>query len=281
MTDLVRSLPAAALRQRRLRHGLALPIAHRGLFEPGRLPENSMGAFALAIEKGLAMECDVRLDAVGDVAVFHDDMLERLTEGVGRFANTPVADVAHLRLQGTSYGIPWLRELLANIAGRVPLVVELKSFGAEGWHTDGRLERAVVEALQGYEGVVLLKSFNPHSVTTLLDLDHNWPVGQIACAMVGDGDFGFLSNEEALRLTHLDTDAARGAHFISYGIADLSYELRFASAHADKPWMTWTVRTPDQMNKALRLGCQVIFERGVLGEVLDLLKTLAPQEPSL
>ena len=256
------------LRLRRLRHGFALPVAHRGLFEPGQAPENSLEAFRAALDLGFAMECDVRLDAAGQVRVFHDDALERLTDGVGEFAAVPVDELAALRLQGTSSHVPLLRELLELNGGRTPVIIELKSFTEEGWDISGCLEAAVLAVLGSYGGVALLKSFNPHTVSALLAADHAWPVGQISCGMSRDGDFGFLGHDEARQLSRLETEAARGAHFISYGIADLDEGLRFGSIHGEKPWMTWTVRTRAQFEKAAAMRCQVIFERGVLGDVL-------------
>lgn len=251
-----------------LRRGFAKPIAHRGLFERHRFPENSLEAFLAARDCHFAAECDVRLAADGDVYVFHDDGLERLTGASGDFGSASKDDVAALKLQGTASHVPKLSELLDVAGSDLALVIELKSFSHAGWDTSGRLEARVLEVLQGFQGVALLKSFNPHSVENLLRAAHPWPVGQIACSMRQDGDFPFLHEEEARRLSRLETDAAYGAHFISYGIADLDEGLRFSPRHGQKPWMTWTVRTPEQLVKAASLRCQVIFERPVLEQVL-------------
>jgi glycerophosphoryl diester phosphodiesterase len=245
------------------------PIAHRGLFIPGLSPENSLAAFRAALDFGFGMECDVRLSGDGLVCVFHDETLERLSDGVGVVSEVPFGQLRANRLQGTSEGIPLLQDLLALVAGRCPLVIELKSFDAGGWHVDGALEEAVVKALSGYRGPVVLKSFNPHSVGCLIDLQAAWPVGQISCRMEADGDFAFLSTTEAQALAALETDAARRAHFISYGIGDLDDGLRFRSEHAAKPWMSWTIRTPGQLAKAAQMRCQFVFERTVLQEVLE------------
>ena len=50
------------------------PIAHRGLFDKTH-PENSLGAFEMAIQNGYAIELDVQLLSDGTVVVFHDEIL--------------------------------------------------------------------------------------------------------------------------------------------------------------------------------------------------------------
>jgi glycerophosphoryl diester phosphodiesterase len=61
---------------------VARPIAHRGLHDLSRgLVENSIGAARAAVAHGYGIECDLRLSRDGKVFVFHDDSLERLTNG--------------------------------------------------------------------------------------------------------------------------------------------------------------------------------------------------------
>ena len=54
-----------------------VPVAHRGLHDD-ELPENSMPAFAAAIEHGFNIEIDVHLSSDGHLVVFHDDNLKRV-----------------------------------------------------------------------------------------------------------------------------------------------------------------------------------------------------------
>ena len=61
----------------------ARPIAHRGLHSHSRgIVENSISATKAAAEAGYAIECDVRPTLDGEVVVFHDYTLERLTYGL-------------------------------------------------------------------------------------------------------------------------------------------------------------------------------------------------------
>ena len=63
---------------------IARPIAHRGLHDAaaGRI-ENTAGAALAAIDGNYAIECDVQISADGEAMVFHDDDLDRLTDGHG------------------------------------------------------------------------------------------------------------------------------------------------------------------------------------------------------
>jgi glycerophosphoryl diester phosphodiesterase len=254
-----------------LARAMTVPFAHRGLFVPSLAPENSLAAFRAALDNGFGMECDVHVTSDDRVIVFHDDALERLTNGAGQVADMRWSHLSSICLQGTSEHIPLLEDLLALVGQHMPtlpLVIELKSFGKAGWDRSGRLERATLRALQGYGGDALLKSFNPFSVQLLLDLQSDWPVGQLACQMHTDGDFGYLRAEDAKILSTLASATARQAHFVSYGINDLNETLRHDPELQFKPWMSWTIRTREQLEKAKELGCQLVFERSVLEEVI-------------
>ena len=70
------------------------PIAHRGLHDRVQgIIENTVSSARAAIEHGYAIECDVQLSRDGQLLVFHDDHLDRLTTSPGDFhlydAQTP------------------------------------------------------------------------------------------------------------------------------------------------------------------------------------------------
>src|SRR3954453_20041913 len=104
------------------------PIAHRGLHATleGR-PENSLAAFAHCCQLGFPAELDVRLTRDGEVVVFHDHALKRLTGAAGRVEERDAAELRALRLLGTRERVPLLGEVLELVGGRVPLLIELKS----------------------------------------------------------------------------------------------------------------------------------------------------------
>jgi glycerophosphoryl diester phosphodiesterase len=139
------------------------PIAHRGLHaaKDGR-PENSLAAFDRACAHGFPAELDVRLTRDGEVVVFHDRTLRRLTGASGRVEDRAAAELRPLRLLGTDQRVPMLSEVLELVAGRVPLLIELKA-GAP----PTALERAVLVALDGYAGEVAIQSFKLRTVRAL------------------------------------------------------------------------------------------------------------------
>ena len=100
------------------RRGLPLAFAHRGA-DVGR--ENSLAAFRAAHEAGFAyLELDVRTTADGELVVFHDETLERVTTGRGR-----LQDHAWERLEEVTVGgEPLLRfaDLLAALPDDGPYV---------------------------------------------------------------------------------------------------------------------------------------------------------------
>ena len=129
-------------------------FAHRGLHGPGA-PENSMAAFRAALELGAGIECDVRLSGDGQVMVFHDHDLRRLCASALAVEATPAAILAGQKLFDTGEHIPWLGELLELVAGKVPLLIELKCRSGNA----SRLAQAVARELDDYAGPVGVMSF--------------------------------------------------------------------------------------------------------------------------
>jgi glycerophosphoryl diester phosphodiesterase len=107
-----------------------LLIAHRGV--PGALPENSLAAFALALEQGAdVLETDLHITQDGEIVLFHDHSLTRMTDGSGPLFAESLRDLKQLRLRSpqgtwTSERVPTLVELLEMTQGNVPLLLELK-----------------------------------------------------------------------------------------------------------------------------------------------------------
>ena len=85
--------------------------------------------------------------------MFHDEHLERLTEGQGMVKDLTAAEMKALTIRKSADHVQTLAELLAQVKGQVPLVIELKS------HWDGD-ERLAARALDGAEG--LSRALLPH-----------------------------------------------------------------------------------------------------------------------
>src|SRR4051794_27014293 len=140
-------MPSSRSRQAELERLGARPFAHRGLHGPER-PENSRAAFAAAIAAGSGIELDVQASRDGAAIVFHDDELDRLTAARGPIAALSAAELVRLRLAGTAETIPTLADALRLIAGKAPLLIEVKSPHRRVMP----LCRAVAAALADYSG---------------------------------------------------------------------------------------------------------------------------------
>ena len=104
-----------------------LVYAHRGYHDAqGARVENSPAAFAAAIDAGLGIECDVQRSRDGQAVVFHDEDLARLTGVQGRVADESAAALTQIALRGSTDRIPLLATVLAQVGGRVPLLIEVK-----------------------------------------------------------------------------------------------------------------------------------------------------------
>src|ERR1700750_1324663 len=110
----------------------ARPVAHRGLHDRARgIIENMPGAVNAAIAGNFSIEVDIQLSADGEAMVHHDDVLGRLTHGAGALRSLSAAELKTVAFKDTPERMMPLSDLCALVAGRVPLVIEVKS------HFDG------------------------------------------------------------------------------------------------------------------------------------------------
>ena len=223
-----------------LRALLERPIAHRGLHACGRPDgpiENSIGAAEAAIEAGYGIECDIQLAADGEAMVFHDDRLDRLTAASGLVADQPSTTLAAIGLRESVDRIPTLAAFLDAIAGRTPLVIEIKSAS----NGDPRLADRALDLIRGYRGPVAIESFDAAIVAHCMAQGAPCPLG-----LVGPADSG---GDDAAVIGRCD--------FISWSIDGLA---EAAARYADVPRTTWTVRTVAQHASAERHKAQIVFE---------------------
>lgn len=235
---------------------IARPVAHRGYHDraAGRV-ENTLSAAAAAVVRGFAVECDVRLSADGEVMVFHDDTLDRLTTGTGPVSAKSLAELRAMSLRDSADRIPTLGDLLATIAGAVPLFIELKS-DSDG---DRRLAPRVAGILSGYAGRVAVMSFDPATVRAMRSLAPVLPRGMVADRF-DDEESRSLSWSRRFALRHLLHAPTVRPDFIAYGVTALPANAPLLLRHLGLPLLTWTVRTPADREVARRYADQIIFE---------------------
>lgn len=213
-------------------------FAHRGL-HGGDTVENSPAAFAAAAAREFGLECDVQLTADGEAVVFHDFTLERLTAERGAVIERSAAALATIPLAGSRETIPSLRALLAAMAGRVPLLIELKS--RRHWPI-ARLCAAVSRDLAGYRGAHAIMSFDPRAPAWFARHAPATPRGLIV------SEEGRKGARHAL-LHHLALWRAR-PDFLAYDIRDLPSRFAAMQRQRGLPVASWTVRSPALLARA-------------------------------
>ncbi|MBX6424890.1 MAG: glycerophosphodiester phosphodiesterase [Variibacter sp.] len=237
---------------------IARPIAHRGLHDAANgVIENTPSAFHAAIAGRYGIECDLQITADGEAIVHHDAQLGRLTEGQGRLATMTAEALKRVAFTATADHMITLGELCDLVAGRVPLLLELKS------HFDGdeRLVRRVVEVLRSYSGPVAAMSFDPDQVSMLRDLAPKLARGIVAERWYRHREWSRLTWARRKTMAHLLHAPATRPHFVAYSVKDLPTAATWL-AHAlfGRPLLAWTVRTEADRARAARHASQIIFE---------------------
>ena len=214
-------------------------FAHRGLHGPG-VPENSLSAAMAAIDRGLGIECDVHKSGDGQPMVFHDDTLDRLTGLSGRIGERTAAELGTIALLGSTDTIPTLRALLDRIAGEVPLLIEIKA-PEDG--RSGALCLAVRRVLEGYRGPHAVMSFDARIVRWFLLHSPHTVRGLVISEQDDKALTGRWRRHRMLWQAKPD--------FLSYDIRDLPGRFPRAQRLRGLPIATWTIRTTDQLERAL------------------------------
>lgn len=240
---------------------LSRPIAHRALHDVSKgRPENSRAAIEAAIAADYGVEIDLQLSVDGHAMVFHDYALDRLTGQTGLVRDRTAADLATIPLNGGEEGAPDLPEVLTCVAGRVPLLIELKDQHGEMGETDGTLERAVAAALAAYSGPVALMSFNPNMMVTLGALLPGHPIGLVTCGYTAR-DWPELPTRVRDHLRDIPDFDRVGASFISHDAVDLDRPRVKDIRAGGAPVLCWTIRSPSEEHTARQFCDNITFER--------------------
>lgn len=222
--------------------------AHRGLHGPG-VPENSLAAAEAAIARGLGIECDIQLSADGVPMVFHDWELDRLTGETGLVVGRSADEFEALRLLGTDQHPVRLARFLDVVAGRVPLLVEIKSM--PGYDIEATCA-PVARLLGAYSGAAAVMSFNPCVPEWFAS-----NVPDIARGLVGTDSY-----ENGFEGVWRDTAAIDQAQpdFVAIDVRDLARPEAAAWRAGGTPLLTWTVRSPDTRATGLARADALIAE---------------------
>jgi len=237
-----------------------LPVAHRGLHDRAcGVVENSEGAVRAAIAGGYAIEIDIQPSADGVPMVFHDEDLGRLTDATGRTDARTAAELSALRLKDSDEGIPTLARILEVVAGRVPLLIEIKDQDGRLGEAVGPLEHAVAAALEGYAGDVAVMSFNPHSIAAFGKAAPGIARGLVTEAF-DEAEYDMVPEGRRLELSAIADFDRVGASFVSCNWHDLDRGPIHALKAREVPVLCWTIRSAADEAKARHIADNVTFE---------------------
>ena len=214
-------------------------FTHRGLHYGSGFPENSLIAFAAALELGAGIECDLRLTVDDRIVVFHDADAWRMCSSrlvIGRSTHEELS-----RLRVGEGPIPTLESVLTLVKGQVPLLLEVKVDG-DIW----RWMPALKGELAGYRGAFGVMSFDAR-IPRLLKT--NMP--EVRRGLVVRDDLPPMRRRLAMWLADPD--------FIAVDRAALGKSW-VARARERMPVYSWTIRTPEQRAQAQVHADALIWE---------------------
>ena len=230
------------------------PIAHRALHNV-ELPENSLGAIENAIKKNYPIEIDLRMTDDGDVVVFHDEKLSRMTNKDGYVCNYNLSSLKETYLlkpngKSSEFTIPTFEEVLTLVNGQVPLLIEIKNSAKVG-----PLESKVIDMLHSYEGEFAVQSFNPYSLEYFKKNAEEILRGQLSCFFCKSDLKGAIKRRA---LKKLKLNKISKPDFIAYRFSDLPNKYVTKS---ELPVLAWTIRSNADLESVKEYCDNIIFEK--------------------
>lgn len=229
---------------------LSRPIAHRG-FHNLHFPENSLASFEEAISRNLAIELDVHLLKDGEVVVFHDETLDRMTGIKGKISSCDVQMISKVKLGSSNERIPLLRDVFSLVAGRVPIILEIKNIDY-----NGVLEDRICELVKNYEGHVAIQSFNPFSLSHCRRLLPEVPRGMLTARSYEGVNFFKTILLNTYALLPKVRPSYVGHHFDHMDMLPLTGIRK----NQLLPILAWTIKSESDWHKTRPFCDNIIFE---------------------
>ena len=224
-------------------------IAHRGLHDE-KSPENSLSAFQKAIDKGYAIELDVRLLGDGTVVVFHDESLSRMTNKDKYLQNLTKMDLEKITLLNSKEKIPTFEEVLNFVDGKVPLLIEIKN----DRNNVGLLEKKVYDLLENYKGEFAIQSFNPYTVEWFKINAPTFTRGILSSFFKGEK----LASLKKFALKRLLLNKICEPEFIAYNYKNLPN--RYVKKYKNLPVLAWAIPSQQEYENVIKYCDNIIFE---------------------
>ena len=236
-------------------------IIYRGLHD-AVTPENSIAAINKAIEKGYALELDLRMLTDGTIVVFHDERLGRMTKTDGFLSNCSYDDIKNLTLLKSKEHIPTLAEVIKVIDGRVPVIFDIRNIDMIG------VEKNVWKILKPYKGEYAIQSVNPY---TLEWFKCNAPAvkrGQLASFFKGEKgkELSWINRFKLKRL--MLCNRISEPNFISYDADNLPN--RFVKKFSHLPILAWKVSNAETLDRVKSCSTNIVYD-GIDPETINII----------
>ena len=230
---------------------LKVDYAHRGLHNE-ELPENSIGAFKNAVEHRYGIELDIQLSKDKVPMVFHDTTLTRVCGIDAKLADYTCEELCRMKLLGSEYTIPTLKEVLETVDGKVPLLVEFKT---------GTLELCDIACpiLDEYHGIFCVESFDPRILKKIKKMRPRYARGQLVTNSIKDKSCpSFAQN---FLLTSLFSHLLSRPDFVACDQKMKYNPSVFLCKYLFRvPMFVWTVKSEDDYTKHHKKKNMTIFE---------------------
>lgn len=225
-------------------------IGHRGA--KAYAPENTLSSIHAAADLGVEwVEVDVKLTKDGVAVIFHDDDLDRCTNGHGPMKEATWADVSELDA-GSWYGdsfigerVPTLEQLLDTVIERnLGLNLEIKPCAGREVETAEVALDIATRIWPDDRPPPLLSSFSHVSLETAMDMMPEWPRG-------------FLMDEHIQNWREI-FDYLQAAT-VNIDGNTVTPEQVEEYADAQKPVLAYTINQPDKARQLIRWGVDAVF----------------------
>lgn len=230
-------------------------IAHRGYFDNATdAPENSLPAFAKAVESGFGIELDVQLSADHKLVVFHDSTLTRMCGVDKKVCDCTYEELQKYSLAESDQKIPLFTDVLKLVDGAVPLIVEVKPEG-EYIKATGMM----YEQTKDYKGIYCMESFHPLALA--------WFKKNAPHVVRGQLSMDYFQEEsncswiEKVLLSNLMLNFIARPQFIAYNhkqVNQISYVICRKLSRVKN--VAWTIKSQDELEKAKKVFDVFIFD---------------------
>lgn len=213
-----------------------LIIAHRGVHDNILIPENSILSFKKSIENNLAIELDVQVSSDGELFVFHDDNLFRMSGDNKKLNDFTALELSKIKLLNLDIFIPKFSEVLDLVNGKVLLDIEIKNTDDYIYVVD-----KILDELKNYNGDFILKSFNPKIVKYIKKKNKDIMAGLLIAFNYNKKIYSLvLKNKFIIKYCHAD--------FVALNKNLLKFN-KWRKLTKKMPVLIWTIKSKDEFSK--------------------------------